>query len=150
MMNDEERQLKVLYTAVATADGGRAGGHVRSTDGNLDLPVSPPKELGGEGAGTNPEQLFAAGYAACFHSAVQIVARRLGQGRSDSRVPAPVNLGTIGGGRFGLGVELHVGLPKVPDAEARDEIVEKAHKVCPYSNATRGNIDVKLVVPAAA
>jgi lipoyl-dependent peroxiredoxin len=150
MTTDEARSLKVLYTAVASADGGRAGGHVRSTDGNLDLPVSPPKELGGEGAGTNPEQLFAAGYAACFHSAVQIVARRLDQDASDSTVTAHVNFGTIGGGRFGLGVELHVDLPKVSDAEARDEIVEKAHKVCPYSNATRGNIDVKLVVPAAA
>jgi Ohr subfamily peroxiredoxin len=150
MTTDEERSLKVLYTAVASADGGRAGGHVRSTDGNLDLPVSPPKELGGEGAGTNPEQLFAAGYAACFHSAVQIVARRLDQDASDSTVTAHVNFGTIGGGRFGLGVELHVELPNVSDAAARDEIVEKAHKVCPYSNATRGNIDVKLVVPATA
>jgi Ohr subfamily peroxiredoxin len=141
--------MKVLYTAVATADGGRAGGHVRSSDGNLDLPVSPPKELGGEGAGTNPEQLFAAGYAACFHSAVQIIARRMDQDASDSTVSAHVDFGTIGGGRFGLGVELHVDLPNV-DPDARDEIVEKAHKVCPYSNATRGNIDVKLVVPAAA
>ena len=150
MTNDEERELKVLYTAVATADGGRAGGHVRSTDGNLDLPVSPPKELGGEGAGTNPEQLIAAGYAARFHSAVQIVAWRLDQDASDSTVTAHVNFGTIGGGRFGLGVELHVELPNVSDPEAREEIVEKSHKVCPYSNATRGNIDVKLVVPAAA
>jgi lipoyl-dependent peroxiredoxin len=149
MTTDEERTLKVLYTAVATADGGRAGGHVRSSDGNLDVPVSPPKELGGEGAGTNPEQLFAAGYAACFHSAVQIVARRVDQDATDSTVTAHVNFGTIGGGRFGLGVELHVDLPNV-DPEARDEIVEKAHKVCPYSNATRGNIDVKLVVPTAA
>lgn len=150
MTTDEERQLKVLYTAVATADGGRAGGNVRSTDGNLDLPVSPPKELGGEGAGTNPEQLFAAGYAACFHSAVQIIARRLDQDASGSTVTAHVNFGTIGGGRFGLGVELHVDLPNVSDAAARDDLVEKAHKVCPYSNATRGNIDVKLVVPATA
>jgi osmotically inducible protein OsmC len=149
MTTDEARSMKVLYTAVATADGGRAGGHVRSSDGNLDLPVSPPKELGGEGAGTNPEQLFAAGYAACFHSAVQIIARRMDQDASDSTVSAHVDFGTIGGGRFGLGVELHVDLPNV-DPEARDEIVEKAHKVCPYSNATRGNIDVKLVVPAAA
>jgi lipoyl-dependent peroxiredoxin len=149
MTTDEARPLKVLYTAVATADGGRAGGHVRSSDDNLDLPISPPKELGGEGAGTNPEQLFAAGYAACFHSAVMIIARRMDQDATDSTVTAHVDFGTIGGGRFGLGVELHVDMPKV-DPEARDEIVEKAHKVCPYSNATRGNIDVKLVVPAAA
>src|SRR3954453_19032541 len=141
--------MKVLYTAVATADGGRAGGRVVSSDENLDLPISPPKELGGEGTGTNPEQLFAAGYAACFHSAVQIIARRMEQDVSDSTVTAHVDFGTIGGGRFGLGVELHVDLPNV-DPEARDEIVEKAHKVCPYSNATAGTIDVKLVVPAAA
>jgi Ohr subfamily peroxiredoxin len=142
--------LKVLYTAVATADGGRAGGEVRSSDGNLELPISPPKELGGEGAGTNPEQLFAAGYAACFHSAVMIVARRMDQDAGDSTVTAHVDFGTIGGGAFGLGVELHVDLPNVSDPEARDAIVQKAHEVCPYSNATRGNIDVELVVPAAA
>ena len=142
--------MKVLYTAVATADGGRAGGEVRSSDGNLELPISPPKELGGEGAGTNPEQLFAAGYAACFHSAVMIVARRMDQDATGSTVTAHVDFGTIGGGAFGLGVELHVDLPNVSDPEARDAIVEKAHEVCPYSNATRGNIEVKLVVPAAA
>jgi osmotically inducible protein OsmC len=141
--------LKVLHTAVATADGGRAGGHVRSSDGNLDVPISPPKDLGGEGEGTNPEQLFAAGYAACFHSAVMIVARRMKQDATDSTVTAHVDFGTIGGGAFGLGVQLHVDLPNV-DPEARDEIVEKSHKVCPYSNATRGNIEVELVVPAAA
>ena len=122
---------------------------MRSTDGNLDLPISPPKELGGEGSGTNPEQLFAAGYAACFHSAVQIVARRMKQDASDSTVTAHVDFGLVEGNRFKLGVELHVDLPNV-DPDARDEIVEKSHKVCPYSNATRGNIDVKLVVPAAA
>ncbi|MEA2435640.1 MAG: lipoyl-dependent peroxiredoxin [Thermoleophilaceae bacterium] len=142
--------MKVLYTAVATADGGRAGGEVRSSDGNLELPVSPPKELGGEGAGTNPEQLFAAGYAACFHSAVMIVARRMDEDATGSTVTAHVDFGTIGNGRFGLGVELHVDLPNVSDPEARDAIVQKSHEVCPYSNATRGNIDVKLVVPAAA
>ena len=111
--------MKVLYTAVATADGGRAGGHARSSDGNLDVPISPPKELGGEGNGTNPEQLFAAGYAACFHSAVQIVARRMKQDASDSTVTAHVDFGTIGGGAFGLGVELHVDLPNVEPGPAR-------------------------------
>ena len=141
--------MKVLYTAVATADGGRAEGHARSSDGNLDVPISPPKELGGEGNGTNPEQLFAAGYAACFHSAVQIVGRRMKQDVSDSTVTAHVDFGTIGSGAFGLGVELHVDLPNA-DPDSRDAIVEKAHEVCPYSNATRGNIDVRLVVPAAA
>jgi Ohr subfamily peroxiredoxin len=141
--------LKVLYTAVATADGGRAGGHARSSDGNLDVPISPPKELGGEGSGTNPEQLFAAGYAACFHSAVMTVARRMKLDPSDSTVTAHVDLGTIGNGAFGLGVELHVELPKLGSEEAQ-ALVEKAHEVCPYSNATRGNIEVNLVVPAAA
>jgi osmotically inducible protein OsmC len=140
--------LKVLYTAVATADGGRAGGHARSSDGNLDVPISPPKELGGEGKGTNPEQLFAAGYAACFHSAVMTVARRMKLDPSDSTVTAHVDLGTIGNGAFGLGVELHVDLPKLDSGEA-EALVAKAHEVCPYSNATRGNIEVKLVVPAA-
>jgi Ohr subfamily peroxiredoxin len=141
--------MKVLYTAVATADGGRAGGRVVSTDGNLDLPIAPPKEMGGEGNGTNPEQLFAAGYAACFHSAVMVVGRRMKQDTSDSTVTAHVDLGTIGEGRFGLGVELHVDLPNADPGQA-EAIVEKAHEVCPYSNATRGNIEVKLVVPAAA
>jgi osmotically inducible protein OsmC len=141
--------LKVLYTAVATADGGRAGGHARSSDGNLDLPISPPKELGGEGAGTNPEQLFAAGYAACFHSAVMTVARRMKLDADESTVTAHVDLGTIGNGAFGLGVELHVDLPKLQPEEA-EALVAKSHEVCPYSNATRGNIEVKLVVPAVA
>jgi Ohr subfamily peroxiredoxin len=122
---------------------------VVSSDDNLDLPIAPPKELGGEGNGTNPEQLFAAGYAACFHSAVQVVARRMKQDASDSTVTAHVDLGTIGEGRFGLGVELHVDLPNA-DPDQAEAIAEKAHEVCPYSNATRGNIEVKLVVPAHA
>ena len=137
--------MRVLYTAVATADGGRAGGSVRSSDENLDLPISPPKELGGEGAGTNPEQLFAAGYAACFHSAVMIVAQRMKLDAADSTVTAHVDFGTIGNGRFGLGVQLHVDMPGVSADEAQ-AVAEKAHEVCPYSNATRGNIEVELVV----
>ena len=141
--------MKILYTAVATADGGRAGGRVVSTDENLDLPVAPPSELGGSGEGTNPEQLFAAGYAACFHSAVMIVAQRMKQDAEGSTVTAHVDFGTIGNGAFGLGVQLHVDLPKV-DPDAREAIVEKAHQVCPYSNATRGNIDVQLVAGAPA
>jgi Ohr subfamily peroxiredoxin len=141
--------LKVLYTAVATADGGRAGGHARSSDGNLDVPISPPKDLGGEGNGTNPEQLFAAGYAACFHSAVMTVARRMKLDASESSVTAHVDLGTIGNGAFGLGVKLQVDLPNV-ETDRREALVEKAHEVCPYSNATRGNIEVYLEVPAIA
>jgi osmotically inducible protein OsmC len=139
--------LKILYTAVATADGGRQGGRVVSTDGNLDLPVASPKEMGGEGDGTNPEQLFAAGYAACFGSAIEVVGRRMKQDVSDAKVTAHVGIGATGDGGFGLEVELHVDLPHADEAEA---VVEKAHEVCPYSNATRGNIEVKLVVGAAA
>src|SRR5919112_1941424 len=135
--------MKILYTAVATADGGRAGGRVTSDDGNLDLPIASPKDLGGSGEGTNPEQLFAAGYAACFGSAVELVGRRMKQDVSDARVTAHVGLGAVGDGGFGLEVELHVDLPHADDAQA---VVEKAHEVCPYSNATRGNIEVKLVV----
>jgi osmotically inducible protein OsmC len=139
--------MKILYTAVATADGGRQGGRVVSTDGNLDLPIAPPAELGGSGEGTNPEQLFAAGYAACFGSAVELVGRRMKQDVSDATVTAHVGLGAAGGGGFGLEVELHVDLPHADDAQA---VVDKSHEVCPYSNATRGNIDVRLVVGAAA
>ena len=139
--------MKILYTAVATADGGRAGGRVVSSDENLELPIAPPKELGGSGEGTNPEQLFAGGYAACFGSAVEVVGRRMKQDVSDAKVTAQVGLGATGDGGFGLEVELHVDLPHAEDAQA---VVDKAHEVCPYSNATRGNIEVELVVPAAA
>ena len=139
--------MKILYTAVATADGGRTGGRVVSTDGNLDLPIAAPTEMGGSGEGTNPEQLFAAGYAACFGSAVELVGRRMRQDVSDASVTAHVGIGATGDGGFGLEVELHVDLPNADDAQA---VVDKAHEVCPYSNATRGNIDVKLVVGAAA
>jgi Ohr subfamily peroxiredoxin len=139
--------MKILYTAVATADGGRAGGGVASSDGNLELPIAPPKELGGSGEGTNPEQLFAAGYAACFGSAVELVGRRMKQDVSDAKVTAQVGLGAKGDGGFGLEVELHVDLPHAEEAQA---VVDKAHEVCPYSNATRGNIEVRLVVGAAA
>ena len=120
---------------------------MRSTDGNLDLPIAAPAEMGGEGNGTNPEQLFAAGYAACFGSAVEVVGRRMKQDVSDTVVTAHVGIGATGTGGFGLEAELHVDLPHADDAEA---VVEKAHEVCPYSNATRGNIEVKLVVGAPA
>jgi osmotically inducible protein OsmC len=139
--------VKILYTAVATADGGRQGGRVVSTDGNLDLPIAAPVEMGGEGNGTNPEQLFAGGYAACFGSAIEVVGRRMKQDVSDAKVTAHVGIGATGDGGFGLEVELHVDLPHADDAEA---VVNKAHEVCPYSNATRGNVEVKLVVGAAA
>ncbi|MFI5692396.1 organic hydroperoxide resistance protein [Kribbella sp. NPDC051586] len=139
---------KVLYTARATADGGRDG-KVSTDDGKLAVTVAPPVEMGGNGNGTNPEQLFAAGYAACFHSALKLVARKARQDHIDtdgSTVTAEVGIGPINGGAgYGLQVELVVSLPGVGRAVAED-LVAKAHEVCPYSNATRGNIKVDLQV----
>ena len=133
---------KALYTAEATTTGGRDG-HGRSSDGVLDLDIRPPAELGGSGGGTNPEQLFALGYAACFQSATGVVARRMKVDTSGSEVTGRVTIGTIGNGGFGLAVELDVHIPGVDEATAQ-KIVDGAHEVCPYSNATRGNIDVML------
>jgi osmotically inducible protein OsmC len=135
---------KRLYTAQASVEGGRDG-HGRSSDGVLDLDIRPPVELGGSGAGTNPEQLFALGYGACFQSAMGVVGRRLGVDTSTSQITAQVTLGTIDGGNFGIAVELDVSLPGVDD-ETAQKVVEAAHEVCPYSNATRGNIEVLLRV----
>jgi lipoyl-dependent peroxiredoxin len=134
--------IKPLYTARATATGGRAG-HAVSDDGVLDLDLKPPAEMGGPGGATNPEQLFAAGYAACFQSALSVVGRRQGVDTSDSRVEADVTIGTIPGGGYGLAVALRVSIPGV-DAETTRTVAEAAHQVCPYSNATRGNIDVTV------
>jgi Ohr subfamily peroxiredoxin len=139
---------KVLYTAVATAEGGRDG-HTATDDGKLDVKVVPPVELGGpaDGFGTNPEQLFAAGYASCFHSAVKLVAQRLKLDADSSTVTAKVGFGSIEGSPgFGLTVELVISLPQVPDREQAEQIVERAHKVCPYSNAVRDNIGVTLTL----
>ncbi|GHJ41721.1 organic hydroperoxide resistance protein [Streptomyces sp. TS71-3] len=136
--------VDVLYTAVATAENGRDG-RVASDDGKLDVIVNPPREMGGSGAGTNPEQLFAAGYSACFQSALGAVARADKTDISGSRVTAKVGLGKLPSGGYGLTVELSVSLPNVPEATAK-ELVEKAHEVCPYSNATRGNIEVRLSI----
>jgi len=133
---------KPLYTARATATGGRAG-HAVSDDGVLDLDLKPPAEMGGPGGATNPEQLFAAGYAACFQSALAVVGRRQGVDTSDSRVEADVTIGTIPGGGYGLAVALRVSIPGA-DAETTRALAEAAHQVCPYSNATRGNIDVTV------
>jgi Ohr subfamily peroxiredoxin len=138
------QSIDVMYTAVATAENGRDG-RVASDDGNLDVVVNPPKEMGGSGAGTNPEQLFAAGYSACFQSALGVVARQAKADVSGSRVTAKVGIGKAPAGGFGLTVELAVSIPNVDDATAK-ELVEKAHEVCPYSNATRGNIAVELTV----
>ncbi|GAB3331584.1 organic hydroperoxide resistance protein [Marilutibacter aestuarii] len=135
----------VLYRATATATGGRDGRAV-SADGALDLQLSTPRELGGAGGpGTNPEQLFAAGYSACFIGALKFVA---GQARTslpaETSIEGTVGIGQVPGG-FGIEVELKVTIPGMAREEA-EALVEKAHQVCPYSNATRGNIDVKLVV----
>jgi osmotically inducible protein OsmC len=134
---------KVLYRSEVTATGGRDG-RAKSSDAVLDLALSVPKELGGPGgAGTNPEQLFAAGYAACFLGAVKFVAR----GRKiadDASVTAAVGIGAVAVG-YGLEVELKVHLPGLDRATA-EELVSGAHERCPYSNATRGNIEVRLIV----
>ncbi|HET7691150.1 MAG TPA: organic hydroperoxide resistance protein [Nocardioidaceae bacterium] len=131
-----------LYTATAVALGDGRNGHVQSSDGQLDAMVRVPKELGGEGGATNPEQLFAAGYAACFHSAMKLVATQTKADTSGSEVVADVSLVSTGAG-FGLAVALEVSLPMLAEAAAR-ELVEKAHQVCPYSNAIRGNVEVTL------
>lgn len=136
---------KVLYTAHATATGGREGA-AKSSDAVLDVKLTTPKELGGAGGdGTNPEQLFAAGYAACFIGAMKVVA-----GRDkvvlppDTKIDSSVGIGPMGPA-FGIEVELKVTIPGM-DHAAAEALVHKAHQVCPYSNATRGNIDVKLSV----
>jgi osmotically inducible protein OsmC len=138
------RMTKSLYTAEATCSGGRDG-HVRSSDGILDLDVRTPQELGGPGGASNPEQLFAAGYSSCFQSALLLVGRRKQADTSQSTVTARVSLGALQGGAFGIAVVLEVHIPDMPIEQAR-ELVETAHQVCPYSNATRNNIDVDLVV----
>jgi osmotically inducible protein OsmC len=135
---------KRLYTAEASLHGGRSG-HGRSADGILDLDIRPPKELGGDGEGTNPEELFAVGYGACFQSAMEVVGRRMKVDTSGSTVTARVTLGTIDGGGYGIAVELDVEIPGV-DHETAEQVVQAAHEVCPYSNATRGNIQVDLKV----
>jgi lipoyl-dependent peroxiredoxin len=134
--------VKPLYTASATAVGGRDG-HARSRDGILDLDLRPPVEMGGPGGATNPEELFAVGYAACFQSALGVVARRQKVSADGSTVEADVTIGTIEGGGFGLAVALKVHIPDVDEASTRT-LIEAAHAVCPYSNATRGNIEVTL------
>ncbi|MFD5338894.1 organic hydroperoxide resistance protein [Streptomyces hawaiiensis] len=136
------QQSDVLYTAIATAENGRDG-RVATDDGKLDLVVNPPKEMGGSGAGTNPEQLFAAGYSACFQGALGVVARQEGADLTGSTVTAKVGLGKNGDG-FGIIVEIAADIPKVDRGLARS-LVEKAHGVCPYSKATRGDITVTLV-----
>ncbi|MDX6722097.1 MAG: lipoyl-dependent peroxiredoxin [Solirubrobacteraceae bacterium] len=135
--------MKPLYTAEAVVTGGRDAGHARTSDGAVELDLRTPPELGGPGGGANPEQLFAIGYAACFESALKTVARRSDTSADDARIDARVSLVTGPERTFSLAVELDVTLPSVGDDEAV-QLVRAAHEVCPYSNATRGNIDVAL------
>ncbi|WP_040260997.1 organic hydroperoxide resistance protein [Pseudomonas massiliensis] len=137
--------MQTLYTASATSTGGRDGRSV-SSDGALDVSLATPKALGGaEGTGTNPEQLFAAGYSACFIGALKFVA---GQQKrtlpANTSITAEVGIGQIEGG-FGLDIDLRISLPGLDQSDA-EALVAKAHQVCPYSNATRGNVDVRLHV----
>ena len=137
--------MKMLYTAQATATGGRDG-HVKSSDGSLDIDVRVPKEMGGAGGSyANPEILFAAGYSACFGSALDMIIRMEKIETGTTSVTADVSLGKTDNHVYGLAVTLEVEVPGVERSVA-ERLVEKAHQVCPYSNATRGNIDVKLVV----
>ncbi|MDB5981139.1 MAG: organic hydroperoxide resistance protein [Pseudomonas sp.] len=137
--------MDTLYTAVSTATGGRDGRAV-SSDKVLDVKLSTPKELGGAGGdGTNPEQLFAAGYSACFIGALKFVASQTKASiPADASITAHVGIGQIPGG-FGLDIDLHISLPGLEQAAAQ-ALVDAAHQVCPYSNATRGNVDVRLHV----
>jgi len=137
--------MEALYTTVAHATGDGRNGHARTDDGTIDLDLRVPKELGGPGGATNPEQLFAAGYAACFHSALKVVAKESGADVSDSEVSATVGIGAAPGGGFGLEVELDVHIPNV-DGDTAQQLADRAHEVCPYSNATRDNIDVTVTV----
>ncbi|KUJ67276.1 Ohr subfamily peroxiredoxin [Streptomyces albus subsp. albus] len=135
--------MDTLYTAVATANGRE--GRAVSSDGQLDLTLAPPAALGGSGEGTNPEQLFAAGYAACFASALGVVGRAAKIDTKDVSVTAEVGIGKDGNGGYGLAVTLRVELPEALQGETGRGLVEQAHQVCPYSNATRGNIPVELI-----
>jgi len=140
----DTRPTKIMYVAEATAHGGR-NGYVTSQDGQLELKVAMPPALGGDGNGTNPEQLFAAGFSACFHNALVMVGRRAGLDLSGSTVAAKVGIGPNKQRGYGLAVALSVSLP-VLDADVAARLVDAAHEVCPYSNATRGNIEVTIVL----
>lgn len=135
---------KVLYTAEATVTGGRDKGHGETSDGSLAVDIRLPPELGGPGEGTNPEQLFAVGFASCFESAIGAVARRRKVEPGDVSIDSRVMLLPTEDRRFKLAVEMDVTVPGMDDAAEVGDLIRTAHSVCPYSNATRGNIDVKL------
>jgi Ohr subfamily peroxiredoxin len=134
---------KVVYTAEAHVTGGREHGHGRTSDGVLEVDLRPP---GGDETGTNPEQLFAVGYAACFEGAIGVVARRQKVEAGDVEIESSVDLITTEDRGFNVAVRMDVKLPSIDDIEEAAEVVRNAHHVCPYSNATRGNIDVKFRV----
>jgi Ohr subfamily peroxiredoxin len=140
---------KVIYTARAHVTGGRDG-RGRSDDGALEVDLRRPKELGGDGGGTNPEELFAVGYAACFESALGVVARRDHVEAGEVSIDSEVSLLPTGDGGFKLAVVLDVSVPAVDDRETAARLVKEAHQVCPYSNATRGNIEVDLLLEGTA
>ena len=137
--------MNAIYTAEAIATGAGRNGRTRTDDGQVDFALAAPKALGGSGAGTNPEQLFAAGYAACFHSALQLVAREARADLGDSSVGAKVGLARNDAGGFSLLVSLEVVVPGLSQDDAQ-ALAHKAHQVCPYSNAVQGNIDVQVMV----
>ena len=137
--------METLYTAEALATGGGRDGHVRTSDGILDVDLRVPKEMGGAGGAPNPELLFAAGYAACFHGALQAVARAQKVAIAGSSVGSQVKIGPNGQGGFQLAVALEVHIPEIDHAVAQ-QLADAAHQVCPYSNATRGNIEVTVTV----
>ena len=141
--------MKTLYTAEAVVTGEGRDGHARSSDGVLDVDLAVPTEMGGSGGATNPEQLFAAGYAACFESAVRLIARKQKLPLADAAVTATVQLLPTPEGGYRLGVALHAELSGL-DQLAGEALVAAAHAVCPYSNAIRGNVDVAITVAASA
>ncbi len=141
---------KVLYTAEATVIGARAEGHGRTSDGALEVDLRIPEDMGGPGGGTNPEQLFAVGYASCFESALAVTARRARVEVGEARIDSKVKLLPTKERGFELAVELDVKLPSIEETSAAVDLVRAAHRVCPYSNAIRGNIDVALTANGEA
>jgi osmotically inducible protein OsmC len=138
--------MTAIYTASATATGDGRNGHVRSSDGVLDFDLAIPKEMGGPGGAlTNPEQLFAAGYAACFHSALKRVASAQKVTLTDTAITVDVGIGQLPSGGFGLSVAIEAELPGLSEEQAT-ALLDAAHQLCPYSNATRGNVEVSLTV----
>jgi osmotically inducible protein OsmC len=140
---------KTLYTAYAHVTGGRSG-HGRTIDGQLDVDLRLPTEMGGEGGGTNPEELFAVGWAACFESALAGVGRRQHVETGEVSIDSAISLLPTGEGGFKLAASLSVSIPAVSDRAVAVELIRAAHLVCPYSNATRGNVDVELLLDGEA